>query len=67
MNDDYEIRDATPSDARAIAAFQTVCWREAYRGLVPDTYLDSVGEGDRERRWRDRVKGRIASRLIIIS
>src|SRR4051794_23339218 len=43
------------SDVRVIAAFQTACWREAYRGLVPDAYLDSVGEGDRERRWRERL------------
>jgi GNAT superfamily N-acetyltransferase len=53
---EYEIRDATPSDDRAIAAFQTGCWREAYRGLVPDAYLDAVGEGDRERRWRERLE-----------
>ena len=55
MTEDYEIRDATPADVGAIAAFQTACWREAYRGLVPDAYLDSVGEGDRERRWRERL------------
>lgn len=55
MSDAYEIRDATSSDVLAIAAFQTACWREAYRGLVPDAYLDSVGEGDRERRWRERL------------
>lgn len=55
MSVDYEIRGATPSDVGAIAVFQTVCWREAYRGLVPDDYLESVGVGDRERRWRERL------------
>ena len=55
MTEVDEIREATLSDFPAIAAIQTACWREAYRGLVPDAYLDSVGEGDRERRWRDRL------------
>lgn len=51
----YEIRGAALADVPAIATFQTACWREAYRGLVPDAYLDSVDARDRERRWRDRL------------
>jgi GNAT superfamily N-acetyltransferase len=39
----------------AIARFQTVCWRETYRGLVPQDYLDRVGVSDREVRWRHRL------------
>jgi GNAT superfamily N-acetyltransferase len=39
----------------AIAEFQTTCWREAYRGLVPQDYLDRVSTADRERRWRQRL------------
>lgn len=51
------LRDATPDDARAIAIFQTVSWREAYAGLVPAEYLERVDANLREARWRDRLVG----------
>jgi hypothetical protein len=52
---EYLLRDAALSDVDAIAAFQTECWREAYRGLVPDAYLDGVTPADRAMRWHDRL------------
>ena len=55
MESDYDIRSATLADIQAIAEFQTACWREAYRGLVPDAYLDGVSVGDRAFRWRERL------------
>jgi GNAT superfamily N-acetyltransferase len=33
------LRPATPADAGAIAAVQTLSWAETYRGLVPDEFL----------------------------
>ncbi len=55
MTASYDTRRATSSDVAAIAAFQTACWREVYRGLVPDAYLDGVTEADRALRWRERL------------
>jgi len=49
------VRRAALADAAAIATFQTECWREAYRGVVPQEYLDRVGVAEREVRWRDRL------------
>ena len=49
------LRHATVDDAKAIAEFQTACWREAYVGLVSQDYLDSVGVGIRQQRWATRV------------
>jgi GNAT superfamily N-acetyltransferase len=49
------VRAVSDSDVPAIADFQTTCWREAYRGVVPQEYLDRVGVEDRERRWGDRL------------
>jgi GNAT superfamily N-acetyltransferase len=49
------IRPATAADIGPIAIFQTECWREAYRGLVPQDYLDRVTVADRELRWRVRL------------
>jgi ribosomal protein S18 acetylase RimI-like enzyme len=48
-------RDAEEADIGSIAVFQTACWRETYRGVVPQEYLDRVGVDDREVRWRERL------------
>jgi GNAT superfamily N-acetyltransferase len=37
---DIKIRKATVEDAAEIANVHTNSWREAYKGLVPDDYLD---------------------------
>jgi GNAT superfamily N-acetyltransferase len=49
------IRSASATDVDGIAVFQTRCWREAYAGLVPQTYLDRVGVPERAARWRERI------------
>jgi ribosomal protein S18 acetylase RimI-like enzyme len=49
------IRGTGLADVTAIAEFQTRCWREAYQGLVPRSYLDRVGVAQREPRWRERM------------
>ena len=58
-------RAATTSDAEAIAVFQTECWREAYAGLVPRSYLDRVGVDERAVLWRDRLA--TGSRQVVIA
>lgn len=40
------------SEAEAMAALHVACWREAYRGIVPDELLDRVDMADRAMRWR---------------
>lgn len=45
------IRAATPSDRPAIAAVHTASWRTAYRGSLPDAYLDDEVEGELIRHW----------------
>jgi len=49
------VREVRAGDVPAIAEFQTTCWREAYRGVVPQEYLDRVGVEDRELRWGERL------------
>lgn len=51
----WEIRGATESDADAIGLFQTQCWREAYRGLVPDAFLAAMSVEQRRVRWAHRL------------
>ncbi len=45
------IRTAGAGDADAIAMLHTASWREVYRGILPDAYLDHEIVGDRLRYW----------------
>ncbi|MAG95190.1 MAG: GNAT family N-acetyltransferase [Alphaproteobacteria bacterium] len=45
------IRSATPSDRTAIAAVHTASWQTAYRGTLPDEYLDNKAGDEIRRSW----------------
>ena len=45
------IRTAGAGDAAAIARLHTQSWREVYRGILPDTYLDHAVVGERLAHW----------------
>jgi RimJ/RimL family protein N-acetyltransferase len=47
------IREATPSDARAIAEVHVASWRWAYRDDLPAEFLDGLSVDDRERQWNE--------------
>ena len=49
--DDVVIRDATPSDSRAIAEVHVASWRWAYRDDLPAEFLDGQSVDARERQW----------------
>jgi hypothetical protein len=50
------IRSARPGDARAIAEVHVASWRHAYRGLLPDDYLDRLSVEERERTRREHLE-----------
>lgn len=49
------IREAIAADARAIAEVHVRSWRWAYRGLIPDDFLEKLSVDDREPGWRERL------------
>jgi len=51
------VRRAVPEDAEAIAALHIRSWQFAYRGQLPDQYLDQLGEqrGQRSEFWRTHI------------
>lgn len=56
MNRDRPVvRRATANDAAAIAALQVRSWQAAYRGIVPDAFLDDLAEGAWLERWTDQL------------
>jgi GNAT superfamily N-acetyltransferase len=46
-----EVRCAEPSDARAIAELHAASWRNTYRGVFSETYLDGDVQEERQRHW----------------
>ena len=46
-----EIRKATLADASAIATVHVVAWKEAYRGIVADEFLDNLSIQRRTEQW----------------
>jgi GNAT superfamily N-acetyltransferase len=58
MEGEITLRQAIPDDVRAIAEFQTATWNEAYRGLVPQSYLDRTTVEVRQQRWAARTGDR---------
>ena len=51
-NDALVIRRAGPADVGPIARVHVQSWREAYRGIVPQPYLDLLSMPAHERQWR---------------
>ncbi len=51
------IRPATAEDAASIAAVDVASWQAAYRGLMPDQYLDALSFEQREADWQRRLLG----------
>ena len=49
------VRRAGIPDARAIAEIVVAGWRGAYRGLMPDEFLDSLSVAGRETAWREML------------
>ena len=58
MGEDTEvtIRTAEPSDAAGIARVHVASWQQAYGGVVPDEYLNSLEAAAREERWREHLR-----------
>ena len=46
------LRLANPSDAYALAEMHVAAWQVAYRGLLPDDFLDGLTVAARAERWQ---------------
>jgi len=59
------VRQAKPEDAKAIAEIHVHSWHVAYRGLVPQAYLDSLSVEARERVWQQRLAQRASDIWVV--
>lgn len=49
------IRDAEPTDARAIATIHVKTWQYAYKGQIPDSYLKALSIKERTQGWQKQI------------
>jgi GNAT superfamily N-acetyltransferase len=57
---------ATAADAAEIAALHAASWRNAYRGMLPDVFLDEQIDGERLEFWNTRFKSTDPDRRLIL-
>jgi ribosomal protein S18 acetylase RimI-like enzyme len=50
------VRDAIVNDAEALAVVHVRTWQEAYRGKVPQEYLDRLDLSQRQQGWRQSIQ-----------
>jgi GNAT superfamily N-acetyltransferase len=60
------IRLATPNDAERLATVHVEAWKSAYRGQVPDAYLDALSVQDRLDLWRKLLADETASSAVLV-
>ena len=51
-----QIRDVNPSDTPLLAHLHTLSWSSAYRGIIPDAWLDEELAADRAAFWQARAE-----------
>lgn len=53
----YDLRPALPADAASIATVHIHSWQAAYRGQLPDRFLDELGQelSQRTQFWRTHI------------
>ncbi|MDE1183562.1 GNAT family N-acetyltransferase [Paraburkholderia sp.] len=59
------LRPATPDDASLIASIHATSWQAAYRGLLPDAFLDNDVTHERAAWWQARLVAPGAERRVV--
>ncbi|MGP1253142.1 MAG: N-acetyltransferase family protein [Kiloniellales bacterium] len=52
-----DLREGTASDLEAVVALHLASWRDSYRGLLPDSYLDGALAEDLAAKWHRKLIG----------
>lgn len=59
------VRSARPEDAEAIAELHVATWRMAYRGHMPDEFLDSLSSARQKERWTHTLADPTPARVLV--
>lgn len=60
------VRPATIADAPAIGGLHVRAWRTAYRGVMPDEYLDGLQADDRAAMWAGTLERADPDQAILV-
>lgn len=61
------LRAATPADVAAIADIHVRAWQRAYRGMMPDAFLDALTPEGRHARWERDVAAPDGEMTVIVA
>jgi len=61
------VRRATADDAPAMGRVHVLAWQAAYRGQMPDAYLDGLSAGDRARMWSSALAEDDRARALLVA
>lgn len=61
------VREARPEDAPAIAQAHVLSWQAAYRGLMPDEYLDSLSIESRSEGWTRLLTSATSQQTVFVA
>jgi GNAT superfamily N-acetyltransferase len=64
--DTFSFREATITDAAAVAGLHIESWRNAYRGILPDAFLDGPIFRERETVWQERLSPPGLDRRLVV-
>ena len=65
--EDLKIRKADIEDAEAIAAVHVETWQNAYLGLIPDSYLQSLSIDQRAITWRENLQNQHSTSHTLVA
>lgn len=61
-----DVRAAVEADAEAIGLAHVLAWQHAYRGMMPDEYLDGLRVEDRVDMWRRVLGGDERPSMLVV-
>ncbi|MEM8688793.1 MAG: GNAT family N-acetyltransferase [Pseudomonadota bacterium] len=67
MSEKLLLREAVHKDASAITALHVASWRSAYRGVLPDAYLDGEAEAERGAHWDKTLSSLKPEDLVLVA
>jgi GNAT superfamily N-acetyltransferase len=62
-----DIRLAEPADAAAIARLHVIAWQAAYRGQLPDQFLENLSVPERENMWRSFLANSLPESRVFVA
>lgn len=60
----YRVRPIVAADVDAVARLHVTVWQAAYRGLLPDAFLDAISVERRATMWRQIVERQASPALV---